>query len=237
MGCAQSLVANAPIPPEKIVEALKEVLDLCAKKSVEVVSKPGGFADNAALRIKISSMTSGNPTEGTIGSVLSKCQMLPGIGDKITEFETNMNKAAEDACGKALGILTDAIKNLAFDDAKKVCEGEDTAATAYFKKTTTASLKTVFLPIVKAANEGNGVASVLKVILDAYAMLPLVTPPKFDLDDYVADAALKGLFTTFETYEKAVRSDHAQWESPTLKLVFGAQKAKKELAQQQKGKK
>ena len=58
---------------------------------------------------------------------------LVGYGPQLDEFIISMNRAAEKAVPFAKEIFSDAIGQMTFDDANKILNGNDTAATDYFK--------------------------------------------------------------------------------------------------------
>lgn len=82
---------------------------------------------------------------------------MMGMGAQLDELELSMNRAAEQAAPAAKQIFINAISKMTFDDARKVLSGGDTAATDYFKKTSTAELTQAFTPIVHQSMENVGV--------------------------------------------------------------------------------
>jgi len=118
-------------------------------------------------------------------------------------------------------VFVDAIEKMSFSDAVGILHGNDTAATAYFKKTTSEPLRQKFRPIVSAAMQKVGVAKRYDDLVGHYASTPFVSAPELDLDGYVTDQALAGLFKVVGDEEKKIRKDPAARATDLLKQVFG----------------
>ena len=97
----------------------------------------------------------------------------------------------------------------------------DTAATTYFKKTTSAPLREKFRPIVDSAMQKVGVAQQYEALVGEYTKTPFTSAPKLDLNGYVTDQALAGLFKVVGDEEKKIRKDPAARATDLLKQVFG----------------
>ena len=132
-----------------------------------------------------------------------------------------MNRAAEAAAPKAIPLFADAIKSMSIDDARKILQGGDAAATEYFKEKTSAKLYEEFKPVVVANMNKVGVAKAYKNMTAPYEALPLVSSKSIDLDRYVTSKALDGLFLIIAEEEKKIRTDPAARVTDLLKTVFG----------------
>ena len=133
-----------------------------------------------------------------------------------------MNNAAERAAPEAKSIFWDAIKKMKIDDAKTILNGRDDEATLYFKDKTYARLQEIFEPIV---NESMGEVGVTRAYQDLNAKvekIPFADSFSLDLDKYVTDGALNGLFQMLAAEEKKIRSDPAARVTDLLKKVFGS---------------
>ena len=67
-----------------------------------------------------------------------------------------------------------------------------------------------------------GLARLYDDLLAKLAMLPLVPQPDLDLEEYVTDQALVGLFTVLEQEEAKIRTDPAARTTELLRTVFGS---------------
>jgi hypothetical protein len=143
-----------------------------------------------------------------------------GYGSKVDAFELSMNRAAEQAAPQAKSIFWDAIKKMNFTDAKKILNGGDNQATLYFKDHTYDRLGEIFKPIVKESMGAVGVTSSFQDLNAKVEKIPFTDPLKFDLDQYVTDGALNGLFKMLAAEEKRIRQDPASRVTDLLKKVF-----------------
>jgi len=190
---------------------LKEALSLATERAVQATSKPGGFLDNPQIRIKL---------PGKLDAMANGLRAL-GMGAQVNELDESMNHAAEKAAGEATPVFVDAIKGMTFEDAAAILKGNDTAATSYFKKKTSAPLTAKFRPIVEDAMKNVGVTQQYDALVSHYASTPFGSAPKLDLTGYVTDQTLAGLFTVVADEEKRIRKDPAARATDLLKQVFG----------------
>jgi hypothetical protein len=144
------------------------------------------------------------------------------------EFITTMNRAAEQAVPEAASVLGDTVKQMTLADAKAILTSTNTAATDYFRRTSTTNLHARFLPIVKQATEKVGVTAAYKRMTDKAGLggfgASLLGKESLDLDDYVTRKALDGLFLKIAEQEKLIRENPAARTSELLQKVFGAVK-------------
>ena len=144
-----------------------------------------------------------------------------GMQRQADELVTAMNRAAEQAVPEARALLTAAIKNMSVQDAKGILTGGDTAATEYFRTTTSAQLTDKFLPIVTAATRKVGLAEKYNELAGRGARLGLVDAKQAKIEDYVTQKALDGLFLMIAEQEKAIRKDPVGAATGMAQKVFG----------------
>ena len=142
-----------------------------------------------------------------------------GMGAQLDELELAMNRAAEQAAPAAKQIFINAITKMSFDDARKILSGGNTAATDYFKKTSSTELTQAFTPIVHQSMENVGVVKQFDAVAQNSMAAPLLG--NFNLDSYVVGKALDGLFYMLGQEEKQIRTDPAAQTTSLLKEVFG----------------
>jgi hypothetical protein len=133
-----------------------------------------------------------------------------------------MNRAAERASAEATDIFWKAIAQMTLQDAFGILNGGDTAATGYFRSRTSDALRARFRPLVDERMQQVGVYRIYEPLASRYAALPFVTKPALDLDAYVTDRALDGLFGMLEREERRIREDPAARSSELLRRVFAA---------------
>lgn len=193
--------------------ALRQALEIGTKNAVSLTSAKDGFFRNEAIKIPVPEKL--RPVE--------KGLRLAGQGQAVDDFVLSMNRAAEKAAPAASGIFTDAIKQMTFADARAILSGGDTAATAYFREKTSGQLRTAFTPPVQSAMEQAGVTQRFKAMTSGLQSLPFGRSANFNLDDYVVNKALDGLFTVLGQEEKKIRTNPAAQVTPLLRQVFGHQ--------------
>jgi len=202
---------SGSLSSDEIVSGLKEALSLGAQKSGEKLSMTDGFFKGAVVKILM-------PPE--VGKVESKLRML-GMGGLVDNAILSMNRAAEDASKSAAPIFIDAVKKMTVQDALGILRGTDTAATSYLKRTTTPQLTTAFTPIIGASLEKVDATKYWKDLFTAYNKVSLkkVNP---DLNAYVTERALNGIFYYVAEEEKKIRTNPAERATDILKKVFGS---------------
>jgi hypothetical protein len=144
-----------------------------------------------------------------------------GYQKEVDDFVLSMNRAAEKAAPMAVSFFGDAIKQMTFDDARKILNGGDTAATEFFKAKTSERIYTAFKPVVSTSMDEVGVTRSYKTMMGKYDSLPFVDKQSLDLDHYVTNKALDGLFVMVGEEEKKIRKDPAARVTDLLKTVFG----------------
>ncbi len=210
-GAQKVLGTSDSISDSEIVEGLKQALEIGTGKAVDLVSKQGGYYDNPAIKI---------PLPGSVQKA-EKLLRGAGMGSKVDAFELSMNNAAERAAPEAKSIFLDAIKQMKIDDAKKILNGGDDEATLFFKDKTYARLQEIFEPTVKESMGEVGVTRTFQDLNAKVEQIPFADSFNFDLDKYVTDGALNGLFQMLAEEEKKIRSDPTARVTDLLKKVFG----------------
>ena len=191
---------------------LKEALTRGAELAVGQLGKTDGFLGDK--RVKILLPESARAAE--------KMMRTLGMKKQADELIETMNRAAEMAVVEAKPILTSAVKSMSFDDARGILTGGDDAATQYFKRTTSEAIGAKFLPIVKKATAKVNLAGQYNKYAGQASKLGLLDKKDADLDSYVTQKALDGLFLMIAEQEKAIRKDPIGTGSSMLKKVFGA---------------
>lgn len=199
---------------EKSVAAgLKEALTVGAKRAVASTSATDGFWSNEEIKI---------PLPEELNSAFSTLRTI-GFGSQVDALELGMNRAAEQASAEAKPVLVDAVKDMSLSDAMGILRGGDTAATDYFRTQTSDTLKQKFLPIIQDKMAGVGLYQQYNKLMDAYTALPLTRDTAFNLDNYVADKGLAGLFTMLAQEEQEIRANPSARTTELLQKVFAAQ--------------
>ena len=142
------------------------------------------------------------------------------------EFVTTMNRAAEKAVPEAATIFSDSIRDMSIEDAKLILSGADDSATQYFRKTSGAKLAEKFKPMVKQATDAAGVTTAYKQMVgQAGPMVSMLGGNDLtDVDSYVTNKAVDGLFKMIAAEEKSIRANPMASGSDLMKKVFSSVK-------------
>ena len=191
---------------------LKAALERGSHAAVATLGRTDGFLGNPQVKIPMPQS-------------LQRAEKLArrfGYSEQVDELVVAMNRAAEAAVPEARKLLVDSVKKMTVQDAKGILKGGDTAGTEYFKRTANNQLHDRFLPIVQQATEEVGVAQYYKEFAGPAARLGLVKTEHADLDEYVTQKALDGLYFMLGEEEKKIRKDPVGTGSAILRKVFGA---------------
>ena len=176
---------------------LKDALTQGAAAAVGKLGVENGFLGNEKVKI---------PLPDALKRVESGLRML-GMQRQADELVIAMNRAAEQAVPEARALLVGAVRNMSVQDAKGILTGGDTAATDYFRRTTSAQLTEKFLPIVTQATSKVGLAEKYNTLAGQGAQLGLIDAKQAKIENYVTQKALDGLFFMIAEQEKAIRKD------------------------------
>ncbi len=194
------------------VNGLKEALKQGANKSASSASQTDGFYKNPAIFI---------PFPPAAQKVKDNALKV-GLSAQVTKFEETLNRAAEEAAKSAAPVFINAITSMTLGDGLGILRGSDTAATNYLRTKCTDSLMFRFRPIVNNATKKVELTKYWTPLATAYNKIPLVTPINPDLDAYVCERAISGLFKLVGDEEKNIRTNPLARTSDILKKVFGS---------------
>jgi uncharacterized protein YidB (DUF937 family) len=190
---------------------LKEALSIGTENAVKNVSQLDGYFGNTMIKILMPEKIQ------KVADVLK----MAGYEKQVDDFILSMNRAAEKAAPLAASYFKDAIKEMTIQDATKILNGGDTSATQYFKSKTQDKLYEAFNPIVSSSMNEVGVTRSYKEMMGQYESLPFMSKESVDLDHYVTNKSLDGLFYMIGQEEKKIRTDPAARVTDLLKTVFG----------------
>ena len=194
------------------VAGLKGALEKGAVVAVDLLGRTDGFLGNGAVKI---------PLPDSLKKY-EKLMHSVGMGKYADELVLTMNRAAEAAVPEAKKLFVDALKKMSVQDAKGVLTGGQTAGTEYFKRSTTDQLRQRFLPVVKKATAKVKLAEKYNQYAQKGVQFGLVKKEQANLDEYVTQKALDGLFYMVAEEEKKIRQDPVKAGSDIIRKVFGA---------------
>jgi len=231
-GCAelsslmQSVPMDVPLSEAEVVDGLKEALITGSKNASSILSAVDGYYGDVLVKILL-------PEEASV--IIDNLSKIPG-GEKLVEdVILSINRAAEDAAREVAPIFINSIKQMTINDAFGILRGADNAATLYLISTTRDDLFNVFKPKIRQSTEKDIVGGIsAKDSWDALTgkwnlfansiagRLAGVSPVNTDLEDYLTNKALDGVFLKVQDEEKNIRQNVSARITPLLQKVFGS---------------
>jgi hypothetical protein len=190
---------------------IKEALSIGLTNAVGLASRPDGFFASALIKILLPEKL--RPVE--------KGLRLVGAGKLIDDFVLGMNRAAEKAAPAAKDIFLGALKQMTITDALQLLRGGDTAATDFFRKTTSDKLVTAFRPPISESMQAVGAMKAFNDMTARFKQIPFMRTDSIDIEGYVTTKAVDGIFLLVAEEEKQIRTNPAARITPLLKEVFG----------------
>jgi hypothetical protein len=216
-----SSAASTALTEDQMIGGLKEALGKGVQHAVATLGHNDGFLTN--LNVKI-------PLPEKLQKVESVLRAA-GQGQLADDFIGSMNHAAEQAVPVAADVFGEAVQQMTISDAKAILTGPADAATQYFRRTTRTNLQAKFYPIVQKATDQVGVTAQYKAMMGKFTALDTVSSffgskagPQLspgDLDAYVTDQAMDGLFKLVAEEEKNIRTNPLARTTDLLQTVFG----------------
>jgi len=216
----------AGLSQDQMVQGLKDALAKGLQQAIARLGHDGGFLTN--LNVKIPMPEKLQTVEKTLRAMKQ---------DKLADdFVTTMNHAAEQAVPEAGSVFADALKQMTIEDAKSILSGPNDAATQYFQKTTQTNLYAKFYPIVQKATAQTGVTAAYKNLMEkanagqglgSFGSAlggSLLGKDSMDVDAYVTNKAMEGLFKMVAAEEQQIRQNPVARTTDMLQKVFGALK-------------
>jgi hypothetical protein len=197
---------------QDVINGLKEALKVATNNAGSSASKVDGFNGNSLIKIPF-------PPDA---EKVKKTAIDMGQQKQVDDFVLSLNRAAEQAAIKAAPIFVDAVTSMTIQDGFSILNGADDAATQYMKNKTTQQLHDVFLPIVKDAIQSVNVTKYWTPLINTYNSIPFTQKVNPDLNEYVTQQALNGIFVLMAQEELKIRKQPAARVSDILKKVFGS---------------
>lgn len=204
---------GAMLSNEDVGNGLKEALVKGISIGAESASKEDGFFKNELIRIVLPEEF--QKVEGTMRTL--------GLGAEVDKVLQAINRGAENASKEAKPIFVNAIKQLSIQDAFSILKGQPDAATDFLRRTTTDQLTTLFHPKIQESLNQVGATRYYTDLINAYNAIPTTRKLNPDLNAYVTEKALDGLFTLIAEEEKNIRENPLARTSVLMKRVFAVQ--------------
>jgi hypothetical protein len=212
-GCDTLQQLGSTVTVEEIGQGLKQALEIGIGEGATTLSQVDGYY-RSPYKIFL-------PAEAR--KVTDKLAIIPGFTEVEEVILEKINRAAEDAAKSAKPIFVDAIRQMTFRDAASILMGEKNAATVYLKDATYLALYDEFQPVILASLDKFNALQYWSDAVNAYNKIPLVDKVNPNLDQYVTEQALNGLFSMVELKERQIRDDVSQRTTELLRRVFAKQ--------------
>ncbi len=204
---------DTPLTQEQIGNGLKEALEVGVSKGSDLLSQKDGYY-KSAYKILL-------PPEAQ--KITAKLQNIPGFSKVEDVILEKINRGAEDAAKQAKPIFVDAIKAMSFRDATQILMGDKNAATSYLHTNTNTKLQAAFNPVIVESLDKFEARKYWSDAVNAYNKIPFVQKANPNLEEYVTNQALTGLFSMVEKKELDIRENVTARTSDLLKKVFAKQ--------------
>lgn len=213
-----------PLTTADVSRGLKEALRVGVDTAVVKLSKTNGYFLDPVIKINLPPETQ---------TIVEYAKKVPGIDKMIDDVILQINRSAEDAALKAAPVFKNAILSMSIEDAWTILNGADNAATNYLKEKTYSDLMKLYEPImqeslnkplvagVSANDSWNAVTDKWNKFATSIAGKVLnVEPVKQELDTYVTDKAIQGVFVKVADQELKIRNNADARVNEILKRVF-----------------
>ncbi len=211
-GKKESATENTVLSRADMVDGLKEALKVGTERVVSQLGQTDGFNADQAIHIPLPSQLQ------TVKGWLDKV----GMGGMMDDLETRLNRAAEQATPQAKQLFWDAIKEMSFEDAKRIYNGPDDAATQYLREKMNAPLTDTLRPIIDKSLSEVGAVKAYDSAMGRYQNIPFVPDVKADLTDHTLAKGMDGIFYYLAQEEAAIRKDPVKRTTELLRKVFGS---------------
>ena len=231
-GCAelntlmQSVPTATPLSEADVAEGLKEALKIGSENASSILSAADGYYGDELVKILL-------PEEAAV--IIDNLEKIPG-GEKLVEdVVLRINRAAEDAAKEVAPIFVNSITQMSIQDAFAILKGADNAATLYLSNTTRTDLYNLYQPKIRQSTEKEIVGGIsTKESWDALTgkwnvfanslvgRMAGFEAVNVDLDAYLTNRALDGMFLKVQDEEKRIRTQVSARVTPLLEKVFGS---------------
>jgi len=206
--------STSDLTNSEITSGLKDALRVGTETVVSQLGQLDGFNADPAIHI---------PLPDSLNQVKSALAAI-GMSSMMDDLELKLNRAAEEATPPAKKLFWDAITAMTLDDVKGIYNGPDDSATRYFQNKMSAPLSVEMQPIVENALNQVGAVQAYDVVMGQYSSIPFVPDVKADLNKYVVDKGMEGIFHYVAIEEAAIRNDPVKRTTDILQKVFGAKR-------------
>lgn len=222
----QTMDEDRPLTQTEVIAGLKEALIVGAEKSVDILGKTDGYYKDELVKILL-------PPEADV--IVKNIGRIPGGQQLLEDVLLSINRAAEDAVSEAKPLFVNSIRSMTITDAVGILKGENNAATQYLHRTTYNGLVDLYRPKIQTSLDKKLVGNVStaqswntltskwnEAANTLVGQIAGLKPVDTQLDEFLTEKALDGLFLKIENEEKRIREDPVARVTNLLKRVFGS---------------
>ena len=198
------------ISDSDMTAGLKDSLQQGAVAAISKLGQENGFFSNAKVKIPLPKAM----------KQAEKLMRTFGMKKQADDLVLSMNRAAEAAVPEATELFIGAVKSMSVQEVKGIFSGGEDSATQFFRKSTEEPLRGRFLPIIVKAIEKVGVAQKYNAVASKASKLGLVKENEADIEHYVTQKALDGLFVVMADEEKYIRQNPVKASTDIAKKIF-----------------
>ena len=215
-----------PLTETEVVSGLKEALITGARNSAQRLASENGYYGDVLIKILL-------PDEAKV--IVDNISRIPGGSQLVEDVILRINRAAEDAAKEVAPIFVNSITQMTIRDAFNILNGADNAATQYLRNTTYNDLYALYKPKIQASTGKDIVGNISTmdswealtgrwntIANSAAGRLANLKPVNTDLNDYLTNKALSGMFLKVEAEELKIRKEVSARVTPLLQKVFGS---------------
>ena len=196
----------------EIDAGLREALTVGTNIVARQIGRKDGYFGDPKIRIPLPK------TYRDIQSTLTRV----GASGPLDDLELRMNRAAEAAVPEGKSLILGAVRQITIEDAVKILNGGDTAATDFLRSKTEGQLRTAFTPYVRNSLAEAGAFTALDQVASNYGVSGVSSGLQRDLTDHAVTLGLNGMFYYVAQEEKKIRDNPLARTSDILRRVFGS---------------
>ncbi|MBO6827381.1 MAG: DUF4197 domain-containing protein [Sneathiella sp.] len=210
-GSNSSTTSGSELDLSQITDGLKEALKVGTERVVGQIGADGGYENDPTIHI---------PLPEKMQQAQSYLRKF-GLSSLADDVESRLNQGAEAAAPKAKELIIKAISDMTLEDARKIYDGPDDAATQYFRRVATDDLMNTVRPVINQSLEDVGAITAYNSLISEYKKVPFVPNIQSDLTEHATELALEGLFHYLAAEEASIRNNPVARTTDILKSVFG----------------
>lgn len=243
MGCGASKQENNAPPKEEgpkpltqeeknaiATQALKDAMGWALDQSIIFTSTVAAWRQDEELKIKV-------PIQDKIDSLCEKVGKVMLVGSSLAEalrkstdpFEEAFADAAQvvAAAAKTRDSFTSVIDGISVQDAIALCRaGGVHACVDYVKGNGEDRVKVLLTPIVEEIMKDHTLTNIWGGFIEKFNAaadkVSAVDPIEFNLNEYVMEQAIRGIFIVMMRKEEEIRKAPGQAVSAAVRQVFGS---------------